>query len=277
MNANHELERRLVDFYASEAPQRAPDRVLEGVLASIDSTRQRRVLVRGPWRFPTMNTYAKVAVAAVAVVVIGAVGLAVLRPGTAPGVGGPPTTSPILSPVPSASASASPVAPPELSETFTSERHGFSISYPAGWVTRPATDAWTTSFPNFASTDGDVIYDPDLQDHLWIVVASQPQAGKAGELWVDDMLTGLSTAGLCQPPNERVAIDGGQGGKCASSVSAVAAGDRGYLIQLYVSDDEPAAGVTYDQEFFDELLATIRLIPEDAVDTTSSPTPSVSP
>ena len=30
MNANHELERRLADFYASEVPQRAPDRVLEG-------------------------------------------------------------------------------------------------------------------------------------------------------------------------------------------------------------------------------------------------------
>ena len=56
MNANHELERRLADFYAGEAPQRAPDRVLHGALASIDSTRQRRVLLPVPWTFPTMNT-----------------------------------------------------------------------------------------------------------------------------------------------------------------------------------------------------------------------------
>ena len=56
MNANHELERRLADFYAGEAPQRAPERVLDGALASIDSTRQRRALLPVPWRFPTMDT-----------------------------------------------------------------------------------------------------------------------------------------------------------------------------------------------------------------------------
>ncbi len=32
MNANLDLERRLADFYATEAPQRAPARVLEGAL-----------------------------------------------------------------------------------------------------------------------------------------------------------------------------------------------------------------------------------------------------
>ena len=37
-----------------------------------------------------MNSYAKMAIAAVAVIAIGAVGLAVLRPGTSPGVGGQP-------------------------------------------------------------------------------------------------------------------------------------------------------------------------------------------
>ena len=37
MNANHDLERRLADFYATEAPPRAPDRVLESVLATIDT------------------------------------------------------------------------------------------------------------------------------------------------------------------------------------------------------------------------------------------------
>ena len=38
MNANLELERRLADFYASEAPQRAPERVLEAVLATSEIT-----------------------------------------------------------------------------------------------------------------------------------------------------------------------------------------------------------------------------------------------
>lgn len=60
MTANHELDRRLADHYASEAPQRAPDRVLDGALAAIDSTPQRRVLIRVPWRFPSMNSAPRV-------------------------------------------------------------------------------------------------------------------------------------------------------------------------------------------------------------------------
>ena len=45
MNANHDLERRLADFYATEAPQRAPDWVLGEALATIDTTKQRRVVI----------------------------------------------------------------------------------------------------------------------------------------------------------------------------------------------------------------------------------------
>ena len=47
---------RIADYYATEAPPRAPDRVLEAALATIDTTRQRRALIRMPWRFPIMNT-----------------------------------------------------------------------------------------------------------------------------------------------------------------------------------------------------------------------------
>jgi hypothetical protein len=274
MTANRDLERRIAAFYATEAPSRAPDWVLASVLTTVDITPQRRALIRVPWRFPPMNTYAKVAVAAVAVIAVGAIGLAVLRPGTSPGVGGQPTASPSLSPSPSASPSASPVPPPALTETFTSERHGFSISYPTGWVARPATEPWTTGIPNFESTDGDVIYDPARDaGHLWIMVASQPQAGKDGVQWVDDALTGLSSAGICEPPLEQVSIDGAQGGMCASSVSAVSAGDRGYLILLYVSGDDPRDAAIYDQEYFKEILATVQVRPEDAVDEAPSASP----
>jgi hypothetical protein len=98
MNANHELDRRLADFYAGEAPQRAPDRVLEGALAAIDSTTQRRALVRVPWRFPIMNSYAKLAIAAVVVLAVGAIGLTVFRGGTPPGPGVQATSSPDASP-----------------------------------------------------------------------------------------------------------------------------------------------------------------------------------
>ena len=214
-----------------------------------------------------MNNFAKVAIAAVVVVALGAVGLSVLRPSTQSGVGGQPDVSPSASPspMPSTSPSASPVSPPALTETFTSER-GFSISYPSGWVTRAATDPWTTGFPDFGSTAGDVIYDPVLRDHLFLMVASQPLGGKTGAQWVDDLLAGLTSADECTAPIQPVTIDGTQGQMCASGYAAVSAGDRGYAIAFYVSGDDPAAVAGFDQAYFNDILATMRLQPEDAVD-----------
>jgi hypothetical protein len=265
MSAHDDLERRIADFYASDVPTRAPDRVLESVLDSIDDTNQRRVLIRAPWRFPNMNSFAKVAVAAVVVIAVGAVGLSLLSPRAPSGIGGQPSPSPSpsLSPSPSPSPS---LTAPALTETFTSERYGYSISYPTGWVTRPATDPWTTSFPDFGSTSGDVIYDPVLQDHLWIMVASQPLAGKTATQWLDDLLAG---AEICGAPIEPVTIDGTQGRLCGAT-AATSAGDRGYLITLYTSGDDPAAVAGYDQAYFEQILATLQLTPEDAVDASPS-------
>jgi len=60
MNANDNLERGIADVYHAEAPHRAPDWVLANALETIESTPQRRVLIRVPWRFPDMNnTFAK--------------------------------------------------------------------------------------------------------------------------------------------------------------------------------------------------------------------------
>ena len=140
-------------------------------------------------------------------------------------------------------------------------------------MTRPATDPWTAGFPDFASTSGDIIHDPVLQDHLWIMVASQPLAGKSGEQWVDDTMTGLSSAGLCEPPRTQVTVDGAQGGKCGSGAAAIAKSDRGYVIKLYTSGDDPAAVAAFDQAYFEDILATLQLRPEDAVDTAPSPSP----
>ena len=77
MNAPHDLERRLTDHYGAEAPRRAPDRVLHAALATIDTTRQRRVLIRAPWRYQTMNTFARAAIA-VAAIAVGVLVLAVI-------------------------------------------------------------------------------------------------------------------------------------------------------------------------------------------------------
>jgi hypothetical protein len=78
MNANDSLESLLADFYATEAPMRAPDRVLQTTLDAIDDTEQRRVLGVAPWRFPQMSRRAWLLLAAAALVaatVLGAIGL----------------------------------------------------------------------------------------------------------------------------------------------------------------------------------------------------------
>ena len=126
-----------------------------------------------------MSTFAKVAVAAVAVIAVGAVGIFALQPRNVPSVGAAPTASPSPSPFPSSSPAAAASMAPPLSETFTSPTNGISIAYPAGWTTRAATEPWTTGWPDFHQPTGDVMYDPTLQDHLFIVVASQP-AGRHG-------------------------------------------------------------------------------------------------
>jgi hypothetical protein len=99
MNANDDVEQRISDFYAAEEPSRAPSWLLESALATIDSTPQRRAVIRLPRRFSNMNSFAKLAIAAVVVIAVGAVGLALFRPGSTPAVGGlPPSPSPTILP-----------------------------------------------------------------------------------------------------------------------------------------------------------------------------------
>ena len=105
------------------------------------------------------------------------------------------------------------------------------------------------------------------------MVASQPLAGKAATQWVDDLLAGLGGAGACGAPIEPITIDGTQGQLCGAT-AATSAGGRGYVIMLYTSGDDPAAVAGYDQAYFNDILATLQLQPEDAVDTPASPSPS---
>ena len=51
-----------------------------------------------------------------------------------------------------------------------------------------ATEPWTTAWPNFEDPTGDFMYDGPLTDHLFILLASQPLAGKTGDQWAADTL-----------------------------------------------------------------------------------------
>lgn len=129
MNRMVDLGRRLSQHFAAEAPNRAPDWVLGAALASIDDTRQRRVLIHVPWRFPTMNGISKLAAAAVAVLAVGILGIAVIGPGG--GSGGPPTPTP----GPTASPTGAPtliVTPAPTQATSGLFRPAFTFLFPTG-------------------------------------------------------------------------------------------------------------------------------------------------
>lgn len=277
MNGQHDLERRIADFYASEAPHRAPDWVLESTLSTIETTRQRRGLMSVPWRLNEMNGFAKLAVAAVIVVAAGIAGLAVLRPGSAPGPGGPPpsespTPSPTrsLPPLPTP-ATPSPYVPPELSETFTSDIHGISLSYPTGWDTQPASASWTSAGTIlFRDPAGDFMWDPMKTDHLFLEVGSRPLGGASLQEFAD----GVVGADDCSGTSEPIVVDGTDGLLVADCGLAFAAsGGRGYLIMFYMSGDDADLRAFDYRPFFEEILATVQLDPDAAVDAAPSSSP----
>ncbi len=158
--------------------------------------------------------------------------------------------------------------PPPLSETFTSSTNGISISYPSGWSTRAATEPWTTTaWPSFEDPAGDLMYDPVLNTHLFILLASQPLAGKTGAEWAADIIGAEACAGTVP-----VTIDGASGlAAVECDVAAVGIDGRGYFVMFYTSGDDPWVGELYDRAWFEQLLTTIDLRPEDAASASPSP------
>ncbi len=71
MTASRDTE-RLIRAFLDEGVTELPERVYDVVRSDIDRTHQRVVI--GPWRTPDMNTFAKFAMAAAAVLVVAIVG-----------------------------------------------------------------------------------------------------------------------------------------------------------------------------------------------------------
>jgi hypothetical protein len=108
---------RIIRAFIDEGLTELPDRVYDAVRSDIDRTRQRVVI--GPWRTPSMNSFAKILIAAAAVVVVAFVGINLLpRPGGNVGGGVVLSPSPTPSPALSPSPSPAPAASPTLAPTF---------------------------------------------------------------------------------------------------------------------------------------------------------------
>ena len=260
---------RLINAFLMDGQTELADQVYDAVRSTIERRRQRVFI--GPWRLPVMNKLVPIGVGAAAVVGALFVGSRLL--GAPSGPGGFPSTEPSASPSPSVAAqSASPSsAEPPLTESFTSASYGITLSYPTGWVARPATEQWMTGLPDFLSATGDVVYDAVHQGDLWIAVASQPIGDSAPDDWVAETMALDHSCAATEP----IVLDGATGqigvGNCTKL--AVVIDGRGYSMWLFKSSDDPSLAVTYDRAWAEEVIATVQLQPEDAVDAA----PSVSP
>lgn len=266
---------RIADAYLAPGPTVLPDRVFDAAFEEVHRTRRRRVLRGLPWRDTTLNSYAKIAIAAVAVVAIGYIGLNLMGSGST-GVGASP--SPSSNPSPTASPTVAPPSPtpgpstPALTGQFTSDRHGFSISYPVTWSTRAATAPWTGGFIDFTNPSADVIYEPSNAGNLWLAAASQALGSRTpaqfeADVWQALVADDPATAG-CAAEATPITIDGVDG-VIACQVAVVTSDGRGYYITAYASDDDPSLPVQYDQAWFESVLATLKLDPAAAVDSAS--------
>jgi hypothetical protein len=265
MTAQHDFDREL-NAFLHEGPTELPDESLDAVFDRTEHTRQRVVI--GPWRVPAMNrfvTYGLGAAAAVVALVVGAQLLG--SPSGGFGSGATPTPEPTATAEPTATPEPSPspaASPPPLTQSFTSTVHGISVSYPEGWTARAATEPWTDrpGVPQFIDPGYDVLQDPVLDEgHLFLYFASQPIGDSTPEEWVAALMAGCTTT-------EPIAVDGATGliGANDCDTVAVTSAGRGYQISLAASDDDPVVVAPYDRAWFEDVLATVQLHPEDAVD-----------
>jgi hypothetical protein len=258
MTPDRDLARRLTNHFAEEAPGIAPEWVLPSALSTIESTRQRRGLF-APWRFNPMPMYAKLGAAAAAVVAVLAVAVWQLNP---PGPGHPtstPTPSAAPSPV---FATTTPYVAPALTQTFTSSIYGLSVSYPREWSVMPATTPWVNDPGGYREAQGDLLYDPN-RDNLFLKLASQQLGDLSFEQWSALVFDGRGCTGARAP----VTIDGVQGLVDASCYTAlVQGGNRGYLILAHWDYNLVELRSVSWEAWLQDVLATVHLQPEKAVD-----------
>jgi hypothetical protein len=142
------------------------------------------------------------------------------------------------------------------------------LSYPEGWTTQAATEPWTSSpFPLlFGSPEVDTLYDPVLLHDLFLIIAAQPIGESTPDEWVAEQMATPDQG--CGSAARQGTVDGASGliGNAGCTIAVVTTAGRGYWIQLYTGGEDPFPSNVYDLAWFEEVLATVQLLPEDAVD-----------
>lgn len=296
MAKNEQFDESVSRWLEEAAPARIPERVLH---ATFERTRKSGQNVG--WRALlgrlSMPKFVPALGSAAAIVVVAALGLSfyanrqggigalpsptpsasptvTASPSVEPTAGASPSVEPTApSPSPSATASPSTSPRPTLSpgfSRFTSSIHGISIDYPSGWQIREATEPWNHDAVAFGSPDVDVIFDPALQDDLYIALVSEPLNGQAVNDWCCGPLVerteicrdqhgpgGAYTLGSARGWIQACGNDVAENHVVENHVVLVATATRGYIIQVHVGNAQLKE--TYDGNWFEALLKTVEL------------------
>ena len=260
----------ILSAWLEEGPDLLPESTRRAIEVTTRTTNQARHLAWLPWGVTPMNGVTRLALATAAVIAVAVGGLVLLRPGSdGSGVGVPG------SPVPSASASIPASASiAAMTQSFTSEKYGYSVRYPADWRVEPATTLWFP--PDWGASGSDMseldliapVADPGL---FRAASALAPDAGSVDD-WIAEFIT-MSDFADCNPPRESLeqVVIGGKAGRlrgfCGNSPATeieatVVVGSRVYVFTLF-SGVENAIEAD-ERALFDAFAATIELHPEDA-------------
>lgn len=257
--------------WLEEGPMRLPDATRRAIAVSTATTHQARRPIWSSWRYPFMNTYAKLAITALVVVVVGAAGLALLGPGLS-GIGSP------LSPGPSHTASQPPSNPPSeapaaspssaLTDTanwvsFTSTRYGYTISHPPSWSATPADKNSTATTPPVTlpdSSSDQFVGQSTSQSVMVSSFAINLPGGMAFDDWVNRYYTpAVGKAAPCSnpPTMDSITVDGHPGDlavndPCSSTEAFVLVDGRIHEFGVWRANERP---------LFDAFLSTVTFAP----------------
>jgi hypothetical protein len=268
---------RTARAWLEDGPTRMSDRAVLSALEEIHTTRQRRAW--WPARRATpVNIFVRAAIAAVLVIGVGLLAFNVLpREPDGSSVGGQPSASPSpsASAPPSPAQSAQSVVIPELTQTFVSSTNGFSIGYPDGATTEPAT---VVSKPGVDQNNEEFDFINNEPLNTFRGASTPIPDGDSVDDWVDrNVGGGLEPGGCGVPRSEQLGITiDGQPGRiwegCPNEIEAtVAVGQRVYVFSLFaggLAAGDPDAS-TVSRAIFDAYASTIDLRPEEA----ASPAP----
>jgi hypothetical protein len=251
--------------WLEEGPNQLPEQTRRAISFTTRTTEQKRRPSWALWRTPLMPTFARLAVATIALIAF--VGGAVYFMAPQQGAGGaPPSPSPTVTSAPtpaSPSPEAQATVPTEWTH-YTSSRFAYSADYPSAWGVTPATHDWPAiGIPDHGGVSVDNFGPRPFGIQLTVSsVLLKADADTAARIAEIDALN----QAFCDPASNRhsVTVDGAtlrqQDQVCADSANIIeivgAGGGRFYQINFARDDSTPLTAT--DRATFDRFLASFR-------------------